>query len=211
MNEIKKLFQGKISDRLIGRALLIMFVFCLLLVATVVYLLVQRNGISSHISRFGLENIGELSTQAGYFTSVQTIQNSRDILGVDIPLTEKKLIYSYDGVIKAGIDFKDVLLDVDDAHKVIQITLPEAQIFSVEVDPESLIIYHEGTNIFNSLSLSEVNLSEKNMQAEIRDRAVENGLLENATYNAELVIRGFLSGVYNTQEYTLEFEQENGQ
>ena len=43
----------------------------------------------SNTVQFGLRSIGELATQAGYFTSVQSISGSREVFGVTVPFTQR--------------------------------------------------------------------------------------------------------------------------
>lgn len=154
---------------------------------------------------FGLKDIGELATQAGHFTNVQVISGSRKIWGADIPLTQSKYIFSYDGVIKAGIDFEQIEVNVDDAARVITVKLPEIKILSSEVDPKSLEIYDETKSIFTPLSLSSVNMSLIEMDEEVREKAIGNGILENARTNAEALITGFLAGTFDLQKYSIQF------
>ena len=54
------------------------------------------------------------------------------------------------------------------------------------------------------------NLAEKTLKNEIQQRAIENGLLDEARSNAELVIQAFLSGAYDLQAYTVSFITEEG-
>ena len=96
-----------------------------------------RTGITANITAFGLKDIGELATQSGYFTSVQTIQSNRELFGIEIPLSRSNYIFSYDGVIKAGMDFGDIEVEVDDLQRKIRIKLPEIKILSTEIDEGS--------------------------------------------------------------------------
>ena len=41
---------------------------------------------------------------------------------------------------------------------------------------------------------------------EIRTKALDNGLLDQAAENAKVLIKGFLSGSYNPNEYQFLFE-----
>ena len=84
-----------------------------------------RTGITANITAFGLKDIGELATQSGYFTSVQTIQSNRELFGIEIPLSRSNYIFSYDGTIKAGLNFGDIDISVDDLQRKIRIRLPE--------------------------------------------------------------------------------------
>ena len=162
--------------------------------------------VSSRTTGFSLKNIGELATQAGYFTNVQTISSDREILGVAIPFTHNKYVFSYDGVIKAGIDFSKIELSVDEIRHMITVKLPEAEILSSEIDENSMRVYDETKNIFNQLKIDDVNMSLKALKTEAQENAIANGLLDNATANAKLLITGFLSGMYDLQIYTIRFE-----
>ena len=170
------------------------------------FLAAARSNVSAKVTALGLRNIGELATQAGYFTSVQTIRKSRQVLGIEVPGTQSNYVYSYDGVIKAGLDFEDVDVQVDDLNHVIRVTLPEISVLSTEIDENSFVLYNDGSNLFTSLKLSEVNQSLGELKKKARESAIGNGLLENAKSNAQLLIRGFLAGLYDLSIYTIEFE-----
>ena len=202
-----KMLKNK-TDKMFFIVIIILALLCAVLFSI---LFANQTGIlSSHVTQFGLQSIGELATQAGFFTSVQVIENARDVFGVSIPFTAKKYVYSYDGIIKAGLDFQGIDISVDDIQKKIAVTIPETQVFSIEIDPDSFVLYHEGGSVFNALKMDEVNLAEKALKDAIRQRAIDNGLLDEAKSNAELVIRGFLSGTYNLQEYTVDFITKEG-
>lgn len=202
--------QKILTSKTLLKLVIILTVICVILVSVICFTFLKSDMLSSRVTRFELHNIGELATQSGFFTSVQVIENARDLLGVSIPFTGKKYIYSYDGIIKAGIDFQNVDISVNDIQKKISVTIPETQVFSVEIDPDSFVLYHESGNAFNPLNMDEINLAEKTLKNEIQQRAIENGLLDEARSNAELVIQAFLSGAYDLQEYTVSFIAEEG-
>lgn len=159
----------------------------------------------SKTTALSLKDIGELATQAGYFTSVQTISKSRNVLGVEIPGTQSSYIYSYDGTIKAGVDFEKISIEVDDLRRVIRITFPEFKILSTEIDDDSFVLYNDGTNLFTSLKVQDVSKGNAALKQNARETAIRNGILKNARANAEVLIRGFLSGMYDLSVYTVEF------
>ena len=136
---------------------------------------------------------------------MQTIRKSRDVLGIEVPGTQSNYIYSYDGTIKAGIDFKDIKMDVDDINHVIKITFPEFRILSTEINDDSFILYNDGANPFTSLKLEDVDKSNAELKSNARENAIKNGILENARTNAELLVKGFLAGMYDLKVYTIEF------
>ena len=162
----------------------------------------------SKTTRLGLKDIGELATQAGYFTSVQTINKSRNIFGIEIPGTQSNYIYSFDGTIKAGIDFQDIQLEVDDTRHVIKVTFPEFKILSTEIKDDSFILYNDGANPFTSLKVEDVQKGNAALKESARQTAIDNGILVNARTNAEVLVKGFLASMYDLTVYTVEFYPE---
>lgn len=167
----------------------------------------SRSGeISSKMTRFRLEDLGEFATQAGYFTTVQVIKDSATLFGKTVPFTTSKYIFSYNGTVKAGLDFSKVSVDVNLLTATITVSAPAVEILSTEVDEDSLVIYDESRNIFTPLTLNDVKLSRTAMIDEIKTQAVNNNLLENARMNAEVWIRLFLQTAYDPSEYAVEFK-----
>lgn len=167
----------------------------------------SRSGeISSNMTRLRLEDLGEFATQAGYFTTVQTISDSVKWFGKTVPFTTSKYIFSYNGTVKAGLDFSKVGVDVNLLTATITVSAPAVEILSTEVDEDSLVIYDESRNIFTPLTLNDVKLSRTAMIDEIKTQAVNNNLLENARANAEVWIRLFLQTAYDPSEYAVEFK-----
>ena len=82
----------------------------------------QYLGSRNKITNLGFENIGELATQAAYCTEVNVTEAAREFYGITIPFTQSKYIYSYDVVINAGFDFREVEWKVE--GKTITVTLP---------------------------------------------------------------------------------------
>ena len=170
---------------------------------------IQKTTGISKTTTLSLKNIGELATQAGYFTTVQTITKSRDVLGVEIPGTKSNYVYSYDGIIKAGIDFNLVETEVDETNKIITIKFPEFKILSTEIKDDSFIMYNDGANLFTSLKLEDVDKSNAELKDSARKTAIDNGILEAARTNAEIIIRGFLASMYDLNVYKVEFSTIN--
>jgi len=132
--------------------------------------------------------------------------DSRIILGISIPFTERKYVYSLDGIVTAGIDFEKIKIQPDEASKTITIWLPQPEIFSITPDEDSFTIYHNGDNPFNGLHLEETNEARKEMEAEIREKALKYRILDHATENAKVLINAFLSQSIDLQDWTINYE-----
>lgn len=151
-----------------------------------------------------LEDIGELATQSAYCTEVAVIEDPREMLGIKIPFTQSKYIYSYDIRIKAGYNFEDIKWK--EKNKTIEIKLPEAKILSSELDTESLKVYHEDESIFSQITLKENNEAMKKMQENAEKNAEKNGLLDEACNNAEVLLKDFFAKEYDLNEYKIVFK-----
>ncbi len=162
--------------------------------------------ISSRTTQFGLRNIGELATQAGYYTNVQVIKNARELWGWQIPLTQSKYIFSYDGIIKAGLNFEEIDVAVDGSKKTVTVSLPEVKVLSNEIFTDGFEVYDESSSAFSPLKLEDLNQAMTVLKAEAEEKALGNGLLESARQNAELLITGLLTGQYGS-EYTIVFAE----
>ena len=159
----------------------------------------------SRITKLGFEDMGELATQAAYCTMVEDTEAARDLFGVEIPFTQSRLIYSYDVIVRAGLDFEQIEWSVDDPNKVIEVKLPEIKVLNSELDTESFKLYLEDESIFRRISMEENNDSMIEMEENARRQAVGNGLLDEARANAEAILRSFFAGVYDLEKYEIVF------
>lgn len=184
------------------RVLITLMVLLMLLLALMAFFGVQAyDALTSRTIQLDFKNISELSTQAAYYTNVQSIVNSRQVFGITVPFTQSSYIYSYDGVIKAGIDFSKVTVSVDALKKTVTVSLPKPFITSNDVDEDSLVIYDENKNIFSPLKLTDIQKSRTLMEQEAEQSAVSNGLLEEAEKNAKVLIELFLKSEPTLADY----------
>ena len=182
------------------------------LVVLTVLLTLGLNSVFRHDEKpthLGFEDIGELATPGGLPHHCGGYRcQPRELFGVKIPFTQTEIIYSYDVAVKAGLDFDQVEWEVNDEAKEIQVTMPEIRVLSSEVDLESFKLYHENWSTFRPIRTEEFNAAAQAMKVEAQNRAVENGLLDNAQENAERMIQGFIHQNFDPQEYKIVFEYE---
>lgn len=151
--------------------------------------------VTSHLTtdpkttKIGFEDIGELDTQVAYCTVVDVIDDPREIFGIEVPLTKSKYIYSYDVVVKAGLDFEKI--NWKESEEKIKVKMPELYITDSYIDENSGKIYHEKESIFSPITLNEqMSARSKLVEKGVND-AVENGLYKNAKENAEKIMTSF--------------------
>ena len=162
--------------------------------------------ISSSMIQEGIRDIGKLVTEEYSFTEVESFTSTKEIEGWPIPFTENSYVYSYDGVINAGIDFTRIEIDKDDEKKRITITLPHAEIISSEIDPNSFRVYNEKQSIFNPSSVTDYNTTLTDLLNNAETRAVEKGILKKAEKNSEDIIENFVRSTYGLTDYKIVVE-----
>ncbi len=153
-----------------------------------------------------IKDIGELATAEYGFLIAQTADKpNMKVVGFEIPFTSSQVMYSYEGLIKAGIDFTAIEVTVNEANKTIFIELPDAEILSSEVDFNSLIVYDQKYNPFNVFTFSDMNLSITALKEKAEESAVSNGLLIRAAENAQSILRTTVMSFNDSGEYKVEF------
>lgn len=117
--------------------------------------------------------------------------------------SDEKLLYTFDGVIKMGIDCTQI--DMEKEDKTIKVKMPPAMILSHEVDEDSYRSYIEEGN-FETEEFSKYRSEDMQEQEE---KIINNGGLDRAYESAEEILRNMISMAQADQEqnsYTIVFE-----
>lgn len=169
-------------------------------------------GVHTHYSthsktlKIGFENIGEMATQVAYCKGVNSNTKTQKVFGKDVPFTESKQVYSYGVIVKAGFDFNEIKWKV--SGKTITVNVPEMRILSKQLDPDSLEVHLDQSNIFSRITLQDINKSNKELEDQVVEDAIKHGLFDNARTNAETVLKAFFGQVYNLNKYEIVFEHQ---
>ena len=153
-----------------------------------------------------IKSISELATMEYLFTDAAEFTDSKQIKSWNIPFTEKSFILKWDGVIKAGVKLDLVTIDVNQDEKKITVSVPTAEILSYQIDTDSVEVLDEKDNIFNKISVDDKIKFDAATEEAMKQRAIENGLLEKAQANAEeILLRLLQANPAIGTEYTIEF------
>lgn len=167
----------------------------------------QSREVSLNVIEAEIKSIGELATLEYRYTDAGKFEDPKELFGVNIPFTTKSFIAKWDGVIKAGIDIEQVIVEVDESSKEIIISLPPAKILSHEIDSESIETLDEKNGLFNPVTVSDVRDFDAVSKSAMEERVIEMGLLEDAQENAEQIIQMLiLNDVVQSQNYTIRFQ-----
>lgn len=152
-----------------------------------------------------LEETAELNTGSYLCTDVITSADSRTFKDWKIPFTEKSFTVRYDGVVKAGI--KDLSqAEVSQEGESIIIKLPEVEITGAEIDNDSFEKIDESNNVFNPISVEDLNEAQKDLKEKMCESAIEKGILDIAKNNAETLISGMMESAGGDCEIIIEWE-----
>ena len=160
--------------------------------------------ITGEIIQDGLNDIGKLVTEEYYFTEVVSFSSVKKLFKtLSLGFTESSYLASYDGVISAGLDFDKVTVEKNDETGVIIVHLPKCSVYSVDIDPESFVLYSEKEGLGNPISVSDYNDSLIELENTAEKKAISKGLLDKADENARRIVANFVSGIPGLEEYTV--------
>jgi hypothetical protein len=163
-----------------------------------------KTTITSETLEDGLRDMGVLITQEYYFTQVENYEKTKTIM--KFFTSSSNFIYSYDGVVSAGVDFNNISVEKDDTGKVITITVPQSEIQYVDIDYDSFKIYSEKDGLWNPTSIEDYNDSLVDLKKSAKDKAIEKGVLDKADENAKAIIQNFVTGMVDDSDYTIKWK-----
>ena len=154
------------------------------------------------ISKATLEkmiNVSDLSTFEAIYNGVAAVENEEKPENIDYYV-------SYEAKVKAEIDFALVEVEVNEAEKIITVTLPEVKITDVDVDIASL------DYIFMNNKANTQTVSEQAYKKCIKDVTKESNstdeIYESARQNARNIVEALISPFVEQldSEYKLEIK-----
>lgn len=140
-----------------------------------------------------------------YRNAAQKTGEKTWLWGWPMPFSDVSLLATYDGTITAGIDLKDVKFSVGENTKTIFIEMPRSRIFDHNIPPETINILKVENNLFNSITLNDYNQFISAEKKDMAQQAIDRGILEDASNEAEAVIEAFLKTIPGIEAYTLKF------
>lgn len=151
-----------------------------------------------------LSSIRELVTrQYVYTNAARREQNQTWFFGWDRPFSEKSLLATYDGVIKAGIDLGEVTIDVDEEARTITVTLPPSRITDNNIPQETINVLEVKDGLFNKVTFDDYNDLITEEKQVMEEKAVDMGLLADADSEARAIIKAFLNLIPGMDTYKL--------
>ncbi|MBR2737643.1 MAG: DUF4230 domain-containing protein [Lachnospiraceae bacterium] len=135
-----------------------------------------------------MEDVADLTTVELIYSGLITYTN-----GGRIPiLTRNGFSMTYQATVRAGIDLTQMEIELTDTRVII--TLPQTEIQSVHVDPDSIVFYDESHSIFNRTENEDTVNAISTAEQDVQDNVDLQELLNRSREQAEAIIRGVLEG-----------------
>lgn len=169
--------------------------------------------VTASMLRDGLNDVGRLITQEYFFTEVishSTMLNLNidlKILQINepLPMSESSFLASFDGVVTAGVDFTRIEVEKDEESRTVTVKLPPAEIFNVDIDPESFQLYDEKKGLGTRIGVEDYNNAFIQLENTAADKAGARGILEKAEDNARTVVSNFIRSILGQEDYAVIF------
>lgn len=137
-----------------------------------------------------LVSASDLITTKYHYSNVGRYENSLEINGWSIPLTDKYFILTYEGEALLGVDMSAA--DVNIAGNTISIELPPIEILSNSIDEKSIEVYNESKNIFNPISVNDykefVTKEKESIEKEIKEKNIYETAQQQAVESIQQIL-----------------------
>lgn len=158
--------------------------------------------ITSTLIQNRIEQASDLVTTKYHYTKVGKFENSLNLNGWSIPLTNKYFILTFEGEIQLGTDLSKANIEISDS--TIHVTVDKPTVISNSIDESSIEVYDETKNIFNPISVSDYKAFAVEQKDEALSEAKEKGLMKTAQENTKKSIKQIISIIPDTDDYNIE-------
>ncbi len=149
----------------------------------------------------------DLISSRYHYKDADKYENYKNLLGMRVPLTTDMAVFTYEGIISAGIDLSEVEYGIDNEQGVITIRLPEIKILANEIDASSFQYPYISNSIFNNTDMQDYTKLIDKLKAEKQEELLQNtAFMDQVLKNTQLVLSSFLTASESTRGYSVVFE-----
>ena len=155
-----------------------------------------------------ISSVCELATLKCYYHNVAKSETEASGLFKWLGKGYKKIWTEYSGIVELGIDVSKVSVEKPTADGVVKVTIPDAEILSVDLDEDSMGEPLTDTGFMTKITKEEETEALAEAQNHMEETAKENGnLLNQAKERAKSLIEGYVKNVGEQigKEYTVEW------
>ena len=158
--------------------------------------------ITSTLIQNRIEQASDLVTTKYHYTKVGKFENSLNLNGWSIPLTNKYFILTFEGEIQLGTDLSKANIEISDS--TIHVTVDKPTVISNSIDESSIEVYDETKNIYNPISVSDYKAFAVEQKEKALSEAKKKGLMKTAQENTKKSIKQIISIIPDTDDYNIE-------
>lgn len=140
-----------------------------------------------------LEKSSELTTSKLNYTGMSEYEDS----GISF-INKSNFVMVYEATARAGIDVKEIKVDVDQLNDIVWITVPKAKILEVKVNMDSIKYFDEKFALLNVDYKEDANRATALAEEEAFEELENMGILEMANAQAEALIKGLIQDIIPT-------------
>ena len=140
-----------------------------------------------------LEESSELTVEKNFYTGIVRFEE-----GTIRFIDKNGFNMKYEAEIDAGFELENVNIEVNDDSVVV--TVPEAKILSVNIDPDSLEFYDNQVSLIKTDRKEATKQALQAAQKDAEEHATGKGILEAANKRAEVIFKGILEGGVGDRE-----------
>ena len=161
---------------------------------------------------FEVKTIAELATLKAYYHNVGEYKDEKvwsKIMGKH-GFGYKKAWIEYTGIVTYGIDVNKVIIDGPNEKNVVTITIPEAEIQSINIDEDSMSDPYTDAGLFTKVTAEDKTKLVADAQANMKETAEKDDSLKTrAQDHAKKILENYVVNVGESlgQTYTVEFKE----
>lgn len=155
-----------------------------------------------------ISSVCELATLKCYYHNVAKSETEASGLFKWLGKGYKKIWTEYSGIVELGIDVSKVSVEKPTADGIVKVTIPDAEILSVDLDEDSMGEPLTDTGFMTKITKEEETEALAEAQNHMEETAKKNGnLLNQAKERAKSLIEGYVKNVGEQigKEYTVEW------
>lgn len=155
-----------------------------------------------------IQSVCELATLKCYYHNVAKSETEASGLFKWLGTGYKKIWTEYSGIVELGVDVSKVSVSKPSKDGVVKVTIPDAEILSVDLDEDSMGEPLTDTGFMTKITKEEETEALAEAQNHMEETAKENGnLLNQAKERAKSLIEGYVKNVGEQigKEYTVEW------
>ena len=156
----------------------------------------------------GIHSVCELATLKCYYHNVAKAETEASGLFKGLGVGYKKLWTEYSGIVELGIDVNKVSISKPSADGIVKISIPDAEILSIDLDTDSLTEPLTDTGFLTKITKEEETAALASAQNDMEETARANSsLLLQAKTRAKNIIEGYVKNLGEElgKDYTIEW------